>query len=420
MLDVVIGLQWGDEGKGKVVDVITEDYDIIARFQGGPNAGHTLKIGDTQYVLHLIPSGIFRANTFNVIGGGVVFDPVVFKKEMDDILAVVNDADKRIYISRRAHLILPTHRLLDAAQEQAKGKSKIGSTLRGIGPTYTDKISRNGMRIGDILMKDFDRRLKDKIDQHKRLLDFYNYHDYDIDKLMEQWFEAVDYVRKMNIINSEYFLNKALDRGARVLAEGAQGTLLDIDFGTYPYVTSSSTIASGACIGLGVPSNRVNSIIGIFKAYTTRVGNGPFPTELNDQTGEMLRKQGNEYGATTGRPRRTGWLDLVALRYAVMINGVTELIMTKADVLDGFDTLRVAVRYKIDGQETEEFPFSVDDVRPIYENIPGWKANLSQIGSYDDLPVEFKNYLKFIEDFIGKKITGISVGARRKEFIYCK
>ena len=276
------------------------------------------------------------------------------------------------------------------------------------------------MRIGDLLMKDFEHRLKEKIDQHLRLLDFYDYHDFDLDSLMTQWLEAAEYVRQMNIINSEYFLNKALDRGARILAEGAQGSLLDIDFGTYPYVTSSNTISSGACIGLGIPANRVNNIIGIFKAYTTRVGNGPFPTELNDPIGEMLRKQGNEYGATTGRPRRTGWLDLVALRYAVMINGVTELIMTKADVLDGFDTIRAAVRYNVDGQETEEFPFSLDNVRPIYENIKGWKANLSQIETYQELPQEFKDYIRFIEQFIGKKITGISVGARRREFIYCK
>ncbi len=420
MLDVVIGLQWGDEGKGKVVDVITENYDIIARFQGGPNAGHTLKIGEKQYVLHLIPSGIFRQNTINVIGGGVVFDPVVFRQEMEEIKKVVKDAQDRIYISSRAHLILPTHRLLDAAQEKAKGKGKIGSTLRGIGPTYTDKISRNGLRIGEILHKDFEKKLKDKISQHKKWLKFYDYQDYDLDGLLDTWLEAVEYVRKMYIINSEYFLNKSLDRGARILAEGAQGTLLDIDFGTYPYVTSSNTIASGACIGLGIPSNRVNNIIGIFKAYTTRVGNGPFPTELNDQTGEMLRRQGNEFGATTGRPRRTGWLDLVALRYAVMINGVTELIMTKADVLDGFDTIRAAVRYQVDGQETEEFPFSLDNVRPIYQNVKGWKANLSGVESYEQLPEEFKDYIHFIEGFIGKKITGISVGARRKEFIYCR
>ncbi len=419
MLDVIIGLQWGDEGKGKVVDVLTEGYDIIARFQGGPNAGHTLKIGDTEYVLHLIPSGIFRQGTFNVIGSGVVFDPVVFGQEMNNIEKIVPDAHERIFISKRAHLILPTHRLLDAAQEKAKGKSKIGSTLRGIGPTYTDKISRGGLRIGDLLLKDFDKRLKDKIEQHKRILDFYDFHDYDLDSLLSSWLEAVESVRDMHIINSEYFINKALDRGARVMAEGAQGTLLDIDFGTYPYVTSSSTVASGACIGLGVPSNRVNNVIGIFKAYTTRVGNGPFPTELNDRTGEMLRRQGSEYGATTGRPRRTGWLDLVALRYAVMINGVTELIMTKADVLDGFDTVRVGVRYEIDGQETEEFPFSLDQVHPIYKNIKGWKDKISQVDACGQLPEEFKEYVKFIEQYIGKEITGISVGARRREFLYC-
>ncbi len=419
MLDIVIGLQWGDEGKGKVVDVITDNYDIIARFQGGPNAGHTLKIGDTEYVLHLIPSGIFRENTINVIGNGVVFDPVVFRQEVNDISKYVDGIEERILISRRAHLILPTHRLLDAAYEKAKGKGKIGSTLRGIGPTYTDKVARNGVRVGDILAKDFQQRLHQRIDQHLKLLDFYGYADFDIEALLEQWLEAVEFVRRFQVINSEYFLNNAIDKGQKVLAEGAQGTLLDIDFGTYPYVTSSSTIAQGASIGLGVPPVKIGKIIGIFKAYTTRVGNGPFPTELEDETGHRLRQQGHEFGATTGRPRRTGWLDLVALRYAVMINGVTELIMTKADVLDGFDTIKAAVKYDIHGEQTDEFPFDLDGVKPVYQQLSGWDG-VASVRDYNDLPGSFRQYVRFIENYIGTKISGISVGARRREFIYCK
>jgi len=420
MLDIVIGLQWGDEGKGKVVDVLTEKYDIIARFQGGSNAGHTLKIGNEQYILHLIPSGIFRSNTLNIIGNGVVLDPVVLKKEIENINSVVQNIKERLYISTKAHLILPTHRLLDAAQEKRKGKSKIGSTLRGIGPCYTDKISRLGLRVGDILNKDFDKIFKEKLDNHLRLLEFYSFNDFDIQQLKQEWLDAIEILRQLKIVNTEYFLNKALYKEAKILAEGAQGTLLDIDFGTYPYVTSSNTIASSACIGLGIPPNRIRKIIGIFKAYTTRVGNGPFPTELNDQTGQLLRDKGQEYGATTGRPRRTGWLDLVALRYAVMINGTTELIMTKADVLDGFDNLRVAVKYNIQGKLSEEFSFSLDQIQPIYHTIKGWKEDLSQIRDFEQLPNEFKEYVRFIEQYVNCKITGLSVGARRREYINCK
>jgi len=420
MLDIVIGLQWGDEGKGKVVDVLTEKYDIIARFQGGSNAGHTLKIGNEQYILHLIPSGIFRSNTLNIIGNGVVLDPVVLKEEIENINSVVQNIKERLYISTKAHLILPTHRLLDAAQEKRKGKSKIGSTLRGIGPCYTDKISRLGLRVGDILNKDFDKIFKEKLDNHLRLLEFYSFNDFDIQQLKQEWLDAIEILRQLKIVNTEYFLNKALYKEAKILAEGAQGTLLDIDFGTYPYVTSSNTIASSACIGLGIPPNRIRKIIGIFKAYTTRVGNGPFPTELNDQTGQLLRDKGQEYGATTGRPRRTGWLDLVALRYAVMINGTTELIMTKADVLDGFDNLRVAVKYNIQGKLSEEVSFSLDQIQPIYHTIKGWKEDLSQIRDFEQLPNEFKEYVRFIEQYVNCKITGLSVGARRREYINCK
>ncbi len=417
MLDILVGLQWGDEGKGKIVDVLTENYDIIARFQGGPNAGHTLKVGDVQVVLHLIPSGILRANTINVIGNGVVFDPVIFRKELEEIKEFAPDAAERILISRRAHLILPTHRLLDAGLEKAKGKNKIGSTLRGIGPTYADKISRSGIRLGEIFSKDFDEILTSKLDEHLKYLGFLDYVDFNLADYLEPWLDAVEMLRDFKIVNTEYFINKALDKQTKVLAEGAQGTLLDIDFGTYPFVTSSNTIASNACNGLGVPANKVGEIYGIFKAYTTRVGQGPFPTELFDQTGQKLRDAGNEYGATTGRPRRTGWLDLVALRYAVMLNGVTQLIMTKADVLEDFEAVKVATKYDLNGQVVDEFPLDLTEVKPVYDSLPGWQTRL-EATDYEQLPTEFKNYIDYIEKYIGKHISAISIGARRREILW--
>jgi len=417
MLDILIGLQWGDEGKGKIVDVLTEKYEAIARFQGGPNAGHTLKVGENQIILHLIPSGILRPDTLNVIGNGVVFDPLVFMSEMAEAGKLASDIKDRLYISQRAHLILPTHKLLDAGYEKAKGKRKIGSTLRGIGPAYADKISRNGIRIGEIFSKDFDRLLSWRITEHLKLLDFLEYYDYDIKDLLTRWLEAIEFLRDFKIVNTEYLLNDLLDKGANILAEGAQGTLLDIDFGTYPYVTSSNTIASGACNGLGVPVNKVGKVIGVFKAYTTRVGNGPFPTELNDHIGEKLRQAGAEYGATTGRPRRTGWLDLVALRYAVMINGADELIMTKADVLSDFEKIRVAVEYETNGTRTKQMPLDLESVKPVYAELDGWQQKPDYTGC-DDLPGRLREYIAFIEQYIGKRITAVSVGARRREIIW--
>ncbi len=418
MLDILIGLQWGDEGKGKIVDVLTENYDIIARYQGGPNAGHTLKIGDRQIILHLVPSGIMHQNTINVIGNGVVLDPVVFMGETSEISKLMGDIRDRIYISSRSHLILPTHKLLDAAYEKSKGKRKIGSTLRGIGPAYADKISRNGIRTGEINSRKFDELLSKRITEHLKLLDYLEYEDFDLTKLMDQWSLAVENLRNFKIIDTGYFLNQELNSGARILAEGAQGTLLDIDFGTYPYVTSSNTIAAGALTGLGIPANKVNKVFGVFKAYTTRVGNGPFPSELNDETGEELRRAGMEFGATTGRPRRTGWLDLIALKYSVMINGVDELIMTKADVLNGFDKIKVVTGYQVEGQETSTVPLDMSAVeKVITQSLSGWKEPLNT-GGWDKLPENFKNYVEYIENFVGAKVTAISTGPRRREIIW--
>jgi len=417
MVDILIGLQWGDEGKGKIVDVLTENYDVIARFQGGPNAGHTLEFEDKKFVLHLIPSGIFREHTINVIGNGVVFDPVIFRQEVNEIEPQVPDIRKRLFISTKAHLILPSHRMLDAAYEQAKGKGKIGSTLRGIAPTYTDKISRNGLRIGEILRPGFDKKLAEITAKHKEILDFLKYDYSGLDEQLYKWLEAIEFLRSFEVINTEYFINNEIAKDKKILAEGAQGSLLDIDFGTYPFVTSSNTIAPGANIGLGIGANKINRVFGIFKAYTTRVGNGPFPTELSDSTGEELRSKGGEFGATTGRPRRTGWLDLVALKYAVMISGVTDLIITKADVLCGFDKIKVATAYDIEGMETDQFPYSLDNVKPVYKELEGWSENLS-VGSLNSLPANFVNYLDFISGKMGVPITGISVGAKRKEMIW--
>jgi adenylosuccinate synthase len=415
-LDILLGAQWGDEGKGKIVDFLSPQYDIVARFQGGPNAGHTIEFDGEKYVLHLIPSGIFREKTINVIGNGVVLDPVIFAEEVEN-LSEKTDVSKNLIISSKAHLILPTHKLLDAAQEKAKGKNKIGSTLKGIAPTYVDKIGRKGLRAGDIFATNFDKKFKDTINWHKKMLDFYNF-DYSINDLIDNWLVAIDKLRKFKIINTEYFLNNQLAEGKKILAEGAQGTMLDIEFGTYPFVTSSNTISAGASTGLGISAKKVDKIFGIFKAYTTRVGSGPFPTELFDNDGKLLQDKGNEFGATTGRPRRCGWLDLVVLAYSTMINGITDLIMTKADVLTGFESLKIATAYKIDNKITRELPFELSDqIEPLYEKFQAWKEDISAIENYDNMPQTFKNYVDFIENFTKTPISYISNGAARKNIV---
>lgn len=418
-VDVLLGLQWGDEGKGKVVDVLTPGYDVIARFQGGPNAGHTLEFNNMKQVLHTIPSGIFRENKINIIGNGVVIDPIVFKKEIESLANKGFDISRNLYISKKAHLILPTHRLLDAASEQAKGETKIGSTLKGIGPTYRDKIGREGLRVGDIL-HDFEEKYTSRIENHKSLLE--NYYHFDYEEVFEacekEWFEGIDLLKGFKLIDSENFINNLLIEGRSLLAEGAQGTLLDIDFGSYPFVTSSNTICAGACTGLGIAPGKISKVLGIFKAYCTRVGSGPFPTELNDETGEILRKAGNEFGSTTGRPRRCGWLDLVALKYAIMLNGVTEMIMMKADVLDQFDMIKVCVGYEINGEVMESFPYELNEkLRPIYVELPGWNTDLTKITNQSEFPVEFKNYIRFIEDETNVPISIASVGPNRDQTI---
>ncbi len=416
--DVLLGLQWGDEGKGKVVDVLTPDYDMICRFQGGPNAGHTLEFNGIKHVLHTIPSGIFHKHCSNVIGNGVVIDPVILKREIDALVKMGVDIKKQLFVSKRAHLILPTHRLLDAASEAAKGKEKIGSTLKGIGPTYMDKTGRNGLRVGDITSRNFKEKYSSLVDKHKQLLAFYNF-EYKLNELEPAWFEAIEALRQLTIIDSEYFVNEALKSGKKVLAEGAQGSLLDIDFGMYPFVTSSNTMTAGACTGLGVPPRAIGNVIGIFKAYCTRVGSGPFPTELDNEMGETLRKIGNEFGSTTGRARRCGWLDLPALKYAIMINGVTELTMMKADVMDNFDTIKVCTHYKINGKNTDVLPFDVIDanIEPVYVDMKGWKQNIT---SANNLPEELMNYIGFIEKETGVPISIVSVGPDRKQTIIMK
>jgi adenylosuccinate synthase len=418
-VDVLLGLQWGDEGKGKIVDVLTPKYDVITRFQGGPNAGHTLEFNNIKHVLHTIPSGIFRENKINIIGNGVVIDPIIFQKEIESLKKIGVDISQNLYISKKAHMILPTHRILDAASEQEKGESKIGSTLKGIGPTYKDKIGREGLRVGDLL-HDFDDKYKSRVDNHKLLLtDFFKY-DYQqvLDSCEKDWFESIKLLKTFKIVDTEHMINKLMLENKSVLAEGAQGTLLDIDFGSYPYVTSSNTICAGACTGLGIAPNKIGEVLGIFKAYCTRVGMGPFPTELFDETGTDLRNAGNEYGSTTGRPRRCGWLDLVALKYAVMLNGVTQLIMMKADVLDQFETINICIGYEINGVTIEDFPFELnDDVKPVYVELPGWQTDLTKIRHQDEFPEEFNNYINFIEEEMGIPITIASVGPNREQTI---
>ena len=418
MVDVILGLQWGDEGKGKIVDYFAKDYDIIARFQGGPNAGHTLYVNDKKIVLHQIPSGVFHANTSNLIGNGVVLDPVTLKRECETVASFGIDLKKNLYIAERTHLILPTHRALDAAAEQSKGHQKIGSTLKGIGPTYMDKTGRNGLRVGDLIDKNFTTSYIKLRLKHQRLLDNFSFSE-DISAWEEQFFEAVEFLRELNIVNGEYFINDKIQAGKRVLAEGAQGSMLDIDFGTFPYVTSSNTISAGVCNGLGVAPQKIKEVIGVTKAYCTRVGGGPFPTELENETGEELRKIGNEFGATTGRPRRCGWIDLVALRFACMINGVTKIVMTKADVLDAFKDLEVCTAYNINGKESEEVPFQMTrvNIKPVYKNFAGWNTSTSAAKSENDLPQSMKTYVDFINKYLGVNVHYISNGPGREQIV---
>ncbi|RME13450.1 MAG: adenylosuccinate synthase [Bacteroidetes bacterium] len=416
-VDVLLGLQWGDEGKGKLVDILSPSYDIIARFQGGPNAGHTLIFKGKKYVLHTIPSGIFRDNIINLIGNGVVIDPIVLCHEIKNIEAEGVEVKNRLLISKRAHLIIPSHRWLDAASEALKGKNKIGSTLKGIGPAYMDKTGRNGLRVGDIENPDFQEKFHQLYQKHLQLLKFYNWTHIDENQINE-WFESIEYLKQLQIIDGEQYLNTAISSGKKVLAEGAQGTLLDIDFGTYPFVTSSHTITAGACIGLGISPNKIGNVLGIFKAYCTRVGSGPFPTELNDELGESIRQKGKEFGSTTGRPRRVGWLDLPALKYAIQINGVQELIMMKADVLSDLETIKVCTHYHYKNQVIDYLPYDLNDnVSPIYQDLKGWQKDITHCSTKRQLPKALLKYIEFVEDQTEVKISYISVGPDREQII---
>ena len=416
-VDVLLGLQWGDEGKGKIVDVLTSNYDIIARFQGGPNAGHTLEFDGIKHVLHTIPSGIFHKNIINIIGNGVVIDPVIFQNEINSIKKL-NIPISPLLISKKAHLILPTHKLLDAASEQAKGKEKIGSTLKGIGPTYMDKTGRNGLRIGDLNTNSFQEKYQKLKNKHLQLLNFFEF-DFELKELEKAWFKSLEILNSFEHIDSEYYLTKCINKGKKILAEGAQGTLLDIDFGSYPFVTSSNTITAGACTGLGIPPNSIKDVFGIFKAYCTRVGSGPFVTELFNETGKHLGKVGNEFGATTGRARRCGWIDLPALKYAININGVTELMMMKSDVLSGIDKIQVCTHYEINGAKIEHLPFEYhDNLKPIYKSFKGWKMNLMQLENLDHAPQELNNYISYLEEELKVPIKIISVGPDRKQTLF--
>ena len=416
-VDVLLGLQWGDEGKGKIVDVLTPAYDLIARFQGGPNAGHTLEFEGNKYILRSIPSGIFQGDKVNVIGSGVVLDPILFREEAESLSRSGHDLKGRLVISRKAHLILPTHRLIDAAQEAMKGDAKVGTTGKGIGPTYTDKVARTGLRVGDI-EHDFARKYQEARQRHLTLLRVYDYPTEGLETLERTWLESIEYLRQYTLVDSELYLSHALHEGRRVLAEGAQGSMLDIDFGSYPFVTSSNTIAAGCCTGLGVAPRSIGEVYGIFKAYCTRVGSGPFPTELEDETGEQLCTLGHEFGSVTGRRRRCGWLDLVALRYTIMLSGVTRLIMMKSDVLDTFDTIRVCTRYRIGDVETEEMPYELTgDIEPLYEELPGWRCDTSRLRSVVEFPQELRDYIDFIERSVGVPIAIASVGPDREQTI---
>jgi len=418
MVDVILGLQWGDEGKGKIVDYFAPGYEMIARFQGGPNAGHTLYVEGKKIVLHQIPSGIFRENKINLIGSGVVLDAVILKKECESVASFGIDFKKSLYISERTHLILPSHRAIDRASESAKGREKIGSTLKGISPAYMDKTGRNGLRVGDILDNDFISKYHKLRNKHQQILDNFSFVE-DISEAENDFFEAIEFLKTLKIINGEYFINDAISKGKKILAEGAQGSMLDVDFGTFPFVTSSNTITAGVCSGLGISPQKIKEVIGITKAYCTRVGSGPFPTELNDSMGELIRKNGNEFGSTTGRPRRCGWIDLIALHFACMINGVTQLVMTKADVLDEIDILKVCNKYKINGKETEEVPFQMDgkNIEPEYKEFKGWEKDITKIKNYKDIPVEMSDYIDYINSTLGIPIKYISNGAATDQII---
>jgi adenylosuccinate synthase len=418
MVDVILGLQWGDEGKGKIVDYFAPRYDLIARFQGGPNAGHTLYVKDKKIVLHQIPSGIFHEGTVNLIGNGVVLDPVTLKRECEAVASFGVDYRKNLYIAQRTHLILPTHRALDKASEMSKGQEKIGSTLKGIGPAYMDKTGRNGLRVGDLLDKTFTTQYIKLRLKHQKLLDSLNFQE-ELSEWEEEFFEALDFMRQFKIVNGEYFINDKLSRGKTVLAEGAQGSMLDVDFGTFPFVTSSNTISAGVCTGLGVAPQRIRDVIGVSKAYCTRVGSGPFPTELEDATGEELRKVGSEFGATTGRPRRCGWIDGVALKFACMINGVTKIVMTKADVLDAFPELKICTDYSVNGEMTNEIPFQMSrlQIQPVLRSFPGWGTDITAMKEYDQLPGKMREYVQFINNYLGVKIAYISNGPGRDQLI---
>ncbi|MFT4790685.1 MAG: adenylosuccinate synthase [Arcticibacterium sp.] len=420
-VDLLLGLQWGDEGKGKIVDVLTKDYHIIARFQGGPNAGHTLEFDGIKHVLHTIPSGIFHKDSKNIVGNGVVIDPVIFQKELENLAPFNIDFKNKLLISRKAHLILPTHRLLDAASETAKGKAKIGSTLKGIGPTYMDKTGRNGMRVGDLEFPDWKEKYRALADKHQAMIGFYNVDiQYDLEELESAFFTAIDKLKTLTFIDSEQYLYTAQQEGKKILAEGAQGSLLDIDFGTYPFVTSSNTTAAGACTGLGIAPTQIGRVIGIFKAYTTRVGSGPFPTELFDKDGETMGRVGNEFGATTGRPRRCGWIDLVALKYAITINGVTELMMMKADVLSGFKNIKICTSYQYKGEKISHFPYNVEpqNVSANYIEMPGWAQDLTRMSSTEQLPKNLMDYIHFLEKALEVPIKIVSVGPDRTQTIH--
>ncbi len=415
-VDVLLGLQWGDEGKGKIVDVLTQNYDIIARFQGGPNAGHTLEFDAIKHVLHTIPSGIFHENAINIVGNGVVIDPIIFKKEIDALNNMELDLTKKLLLSKKAHLILPTHKILDAVSEKAKGKSKIGSTLKGIGPTYMDKMGRNGLRVGDINSSEFKNRYDKLVAKHRRILDN-DFMDFDLDSLEKKWFEGIEILKSFTHIDSEHYLHQAQKEGKKILAEGAQGTLLDIDFGSYPFVTSSNTISAGACTGLGIAPNKIGDVFGIFKAYCTRVGSGPFPTELFDEVGEYIGKVGNEFGATTGRKRRCGWIDIPALKYAIAINGVTKLMIMKVDVLSNLENIQVCTHYKYNGELIDYLPFeaSEETIKPIYKELAAWKEDLTQLSSIDDAPSQLIDYIDFLEKELETPIVVVSVGPDRTQ-----
>ncbi len=421
-VDVILGLQWGDEGKGKIVDVLAPEYNVIARFQGGPNAGHTLEFDNIKHVLHQIPSGIFRKNTKNVIGSGLVLDPVIFKKEIEGLKKFDIDFLSNLFISKKAQLIIPTHRILDAAYEAAKGNDKIGSTLKGIGPAYQDKIARLGLRVGDVLLPTFESRYRKLVEKHQEILDLYKY-SYDLAPLEKDFFEAIDFLKQFRLIDSSYFINDCLKNNEKVLAEGAQGSLLDIDFGSYPFVTSSNTTTPGVCTGLGIAPSKIGEVYGIFKAYCTRVGGGPFPSELMDETGEQLRSEGNEYGATTGRPRRCGWIDIPALKYAILINGVTKLIMTKADVLSIFSEIKACIAYKLaDGTVTDQVPYDLcaEEITPVYETIKGWNTSLKDVSEESNFPAELSEYIRYLEDKLQTPIAIVSLGPNRSQTIVRK